>query len=83
MIIKNGFTSLIRKRHTVTMKLVMVSLLLQVIMEMICSRGEREKQNPPELLINFTVSAQTGGVLKTRLLKCKHQGLMNNETQLE
>lgn len=80
MIIKNGFTSLIRKLRTVTTKLVMVSVLLQVIMEMICTMVEskREKKKAQELLINFTVSLRMLGVLKTRLLKCKHQDLMNN-----
>lgn len=79
MIIKNVFTSLIRKLRTVTMKLVMVSVLSQVIMEMICTLVERKKEEKAqELFINFTVSPQMIGVLKTRLLKCKHQDLMNN-----
>ena len=42
MIIKNGFASVIRKLRTATMELVMVSVLLQVIMEMICTMGERK-----------------------------------------
>ena len=42
MIIKNGFASVIRKLRIVTMELVMVSVLLQVIMEMICTMGERK-----------------------------------------
>jgi hypothetical protein len=38
-------------------------------------KGEKRAQ---ELLINFTVSPQMLQVLKTGLLKCKHQDLMNN-----
>lgn len=44
MITKNGFTSLIRKLRTVTMKLVMVSVLSQVIMKMICTTVERKRE---------------------------------------
>lgn len=41
-------------------------------------REKKGKKKAQELLINFTVSPQMLGVLKTRLLKCKHQDLMNN-----
>lgn len=44
MITKNGFTSLIRKLRTVTMKFVMVLVLLQVIMKMICTTVERKRE---------------------------------------
>lgn len=39
---------------------------------------EKKEGKAQELLINFTVSPQMLGVLKTRLLKCNHQDLMNN-----
>lgn len=61
----------------------MVSVLLQVIMEMICTLVERkgkeeeEKKKAQDLLINFPVSPQMLRVLKTRLLKCRHQAEMN------
>lgn len=41
-------------------------------------RRKEEKKKAKELLINFTVSPQMLGVLKTRLPKCKHQDAMNN-----
>lgn len=50
-----------------------------IISKMICTMVEgKRKKRAKGLLINFTVSPQMLGVLKTRLLKCKHQDLMNN-----